>query len=510
MIRHHLQALAPSFVMEPTVQRSGDITGMEPIRLTIILKPHRALDPLGPRLSRVDYGKRHGTDQAVIDRLVQYATGHGLTVSHASATEHCVRLSGTYAQAQSAFEPDQIGRYRWGTGEHICRSGHLHVPPDLAEHVVAIMGFDQRPIARPHFRIRPRSAAQVIAYDPTTVAQRYGFPAGATGANETIALIELGGGYDAAEMSRYFAAQNVHRTGTLEAVPVDDASTAPAGDPAGADGEVQLDIEVAGSVAPAANIAVYIGGNSSRAFLDTIAAAVHDTERAPGIVSISWGGPETGWASQDLDAMNQLFQAAASLGITVCAASGDSGASDGSPDGSLTVDFPASSPYVLGCGGTRLPPQGAETGWNDGAQGGASGGGYSGYFPRPSWQSGIEATGSGQTGRGVPDVAGDADPATGYNVTIDGESTTVGGTSAVAPLWGALIALINQSIGAHVGFVNATLYATPAALNDITSGNNNGYACGPGWDPVTGLGSPKGEAVLAALKGQMTRSAPIA
>jgi kumamolisin len=233
---------------------------------------------------------------------------------------------------------------------------------------------------------------------------------------------------------------------------------------------------------------------------------VHDTERSPGIVSISWGGPETGWASQDLDAMDQLFQAAASLGITVCAASGDSGASDGSPDGSLTVDFPASSPYVLGCGGTRLPPQGPETGWNDGPQGGASGGGYSGYFPRPSWQTGIDATGSGETGRGVPDVAGDADPATGYTVAIDGESTTVGGTSAVAPLWGALIALINQSIGARVGFVNATLYATPAALNDITSGNNNGYSCGPGWDPVTGLGSPKGEAVLAALKGQMTRS----
>jgi kumamolisin len=346
----------------------------------------------------------------------------------------------------------------------------------------------------------------VIAYDPVTVAQRYGFPSNANGTNQTIALIELGGGYDPAQMSRYFATQKVHRTGTLEAIAVDGASTAPTGDPGGADGEVQLDIQVAGAVAPAANIAVYIGGNSSSAFLDTIAAAVHDTVRAPGVVSISWGGPETGWASQDLDAMDQLFQAAASLGITVCVASGDSGASDGSADGSLTVDFPASSPYVLGCGGTRLPPQGPETAWNDGAQGGASGGGYSGYFARPDWQTGLHQTGSDHTGRGVPDVAGDADPATGYTVAIDGEATTVGGTSAVAPLWAALITLINQSIGARVGFVNATLYATPAALTDITSGSNNGYSCGPGWDPVTGLGSPKGEAVLAALKGQMTRS----
>ena len=352
MIRHHLQTLAPSFTMEPAMQRSGDISGDEPIALTIVLKPHRPLEPLGPRLNRADYAKRHGTSQAVIDRVVQYAGGHGMTVSHASAAEHCVRLSGTYAEAQSAFEPEQIGRYRSGNRDLICRSGHLHVPPDLAEHIVAIMGFDQRPIARPHFRIRPRTTPSMTSYDPTQVAQRYGFPSDVTGLNETIALIELGGGYDPPQVSSYFAAQKVHRTGTLEAVPVDNASTEPSGDPSGPDGEVQLDIEVAGAIAPAANIAVYIGGNSSRAFLDTVSAAVHDTQRSPGIVSISWGGPETGWATQDLDAMDQLFQTAASLGVTVCAASGDSGASDGSADGSLTVDFPASSPHVLGCGGT--------------------------------------------------------------------------------------------------------------------------------------------------------------
>jgi hypothetical protein len=121
MIRHHLQTLAPSFAMEPTVTRSGDIAGDEPIRLTIILKPHRPLDPFGPRLSRAECGRRHSTLQTVIDRVVQYAGGHGLTVSHASAAEHCVRLSGTYAEAQSAFEPEQIGLYRWGNRDLICR-----------------------------------------------------------------------------------------------------------------------------------------------------------------------------------------------------------------------------------------------------------------------------------------------------------------------------------------------------------------------------------------------------
>ena len=133
--------------------------------------------------------------------------------------------------------------------------------------------------------------------------------------------------------------------------------------------------------------------------------------------------------------------------------------------------------------------------WNDGAQGGASGGGYSTTFNRPDWQ-----TGNTKTGRGVPDVAGDADPATGYNVAVDGTDTVIGGTSAVAPLWAGLIALVNQSAGRSAGFVNPLLYADPDAFTDIVSGNNDGYQCGPGWDPVTGLGTPKGGMILAALK----------
>ena len=294
-------------------------------------------------------------------------------------------------------------------------------------------------------------------------------------------------------MSDYFTAKNIHRTGTLEAVSVDSAPTTPDDDPNGADGEVQLDIQVAGSVAPGADLAVYYGNNTGSGFLAAISAAVHDTQRAPSVISISWGGPENQWAAQDIDAMDQAFQSAATLGITVCVASGDDGASDGER-GTLVVDFPAASPHVLGCGGTTLPGTGAETAWNDGAQGGASGGGFSAHFNRPDWQSG------NTQGRGVPDVAGDADPQTGYNVAVDGQATVIGGTSAVAPLWAGLIALINQSTGSNAGFVNPTLYASASAMTDILTGNNDGYNCGPGWDPVTGLGSPKGNAVLAVLK----------
>jgi kumamolisin len=356
-------------------------------------------------------------------------------------------------------------------------------------------------VARPHFRVRPRAGTAQISYDPTAVAARYGFPAGLTGINQTVALIELGGGYDPAQMSAYFAAKDIKRTGTLEAVAVDGVQNTPQGNPDGADGEVQLDIEVAGSVAPAANLAVYFGNNAGNGFLNAVAAAVHDAQRSPAVISISWGGPETAWAAQDLDAMDQAFQSAASIGITVCVASGDNGASDGEAAGTLTVDFPASSPHVLGCGGTSLPRKGAETAWNDGAQGGASGGGYSTHFNRPDWQSG-----NLKTGRGVPDVAGNADPATGYNVAVDAHDTVIGGTSAVAPLWAGLVALVNESTGSKAGFVNPVLYANPSALTDVVSGNNNGFQCGPGWDPVTGLGTPKGGAVLAALKGRTVTS----
>jgi kumamolisin len=459
-----------------------------------VLKPGAPLRPAGPRLTRAEYAATYGTHQSVIDQVSAYARRHGLTVESADASAHLLKLFGTYAQAMAAFRPDRLGRFRLDGREVICRSGHLHVPPDLTPHIVAVMGFDQRPMARTHFRIRP-PASGTISYDPAAVARRYDFPSNATGAGQTIALIELGGGYDPMLMAQYFTAKNVPRTGTLEAISVDGASTTPIGSPNGPDGEVQLDVEIAGSVAPGANIAVYFGNNQSASYLDTISAAIHDSQRAPSVISLSWGGPETGWSAQDLAAFDQAFQTAASLGITVCAASGDRGATDGSPDGSLTVDFPAASPHVLGCGGTSLPQAGPETGWNDGSGGGASGGGYSARFPRPDWQSG-----NPQAGRGVPDVAGDADPRTGYNVTLDGEDAIGGGTSTVAPLWAGLIARANQALGKNAGFVNPVLYAAPAAFTDITIGSNNGYSCAPGWDPVTGLGTPKGGAILAALK----------
>jgi len=236
------------------------------------------------------------------------------------------------------------------------------------------------------------------------------------------------------------------------------------------------------------------------------------------VISISWGAAEVYWTSQAMQAMDQAFQAAAALGINVCCASGDNGSSDGVTDGQAHVDFPASSPHVLACGGTRLEATydtlssqyviSSEVVWNDDPAASATGGGVSDVFPLPVWQANANIPASindQHSGRGVPDVSGDADPQTGYKVRVDGQNVVFGGTSAVAPLWAGLIALINQQLGQSVGFLNPILYqnydlfAQVNALQDVTSGNNGGYSAKQGWDACTGLGSPDGANLLDAL-----------
>jgi kumamolisin len=322
-----------------------------------------------------------------------------------------------------------------------------------------------------------------------------------------VALIELGGGYRPADLQSYFAGLGLSAPAVV-AVSVDHATNAPSGDASGPDGEVMLDIEVVGSIASQAKIAVYFAPNTDAGFLDAITTAIHDTTNKPSVISISWGGPESSWTAQAMTAMDDAFQAAAAVGVTVCVASGDNGSSDGVADGADHVDFPASSPFALACGGTRLAATAnrisAETVWNDSPSGGATGGGISAQFAAAAWQAELSAISTGGqktplTKRGVPDVAGNADPESGYNVRVDGTDAVIGGTSAVAPLWAALIACINQNAAKSAGYLNPQLYKKPAALRDITQGNNGDFSATNGWDACTGLGSPDGSALPGAL-----------
>ena len=465
-------------------------------------------------LSREEFAREHGAEPADFALVRTFALAYGLAVLQEHPARRTAILSGTVAQFSAAFEV-QLHQMAHGGGTYRGRTGTIRLPAELGAVVEAVLGLDNRPQARPHFRARPpvgninwrRAASAPDSFTPPQIASLYGFPRG-TGESECVALIELGGGFRPADLNAYFSGLEVGPP-TVTAVSVDHGTNSPTGDANGPDGEVMLDVEVVGAIAPDAKIVAYFAPNTDAGFLDAISTAIHDATNHPSVLSISWGGPESSWTSQAMTAMDEAFQAAAALGVTICAASGDSGSSDGVDDGADHVDFPASSPFALACGGTSLRARqsgiASETVWDDGAKGGASGGGISTFFPAPAWQEGISAsTANGKsiplTMRGVPDVAGDADPETGYDVRVDGSDTVIGGTSAVAPLWAALIARINQSSGKAAGFINPLLYRNPQALRDVTQGANGDFTAQSGWDACTGLGSPNGQALASIIQ----------
>jgi len=464
-------------------------------------------------LSREEFARAHGATASDIEEIRAFANGHALKVESENRATRIVKLSGTVQAFNKAFGTE-LRRYEHASGTFRGRIGVLTIPAALEPIVQGVFGLDNRPQAKTHFRLRKKkpsvhAKAVSTSYSPLQVAKAYSFPTGMTGTGQCIALIELGGGYKAADLTTFFQGLGIAAP-KVTAVSVDGASNAPTGDSNGPDGEVELDVEVAGATAPGAEIAAYFAPNTDQGFIDAVTQAVHDATLKPSIVSISWGGPETSWTAQSRDALNSACEDAATMGVTVLAASGDSGSSDGTTGGTATVDFPAASPYVVGCGGTKLTISGtsisSEVAWDElSANEGATGGGVSEEFVLPSFQSGakVPKAPNGFVGRGVPDVAGNADPETGYNVVVDGAQAVIGGTSAVAPLWAGLLALINESLGTNVGYINPLLYSAKAesTFHDIISGSNGTYSAGKGWDPCTGLGSPNGEALLAALGG---------
>jgi len=484
------------------------------IEISVILKHRQALSaarPTGKFMTHSEFASQCGADPASVDKIRQFAKDNNLQMLERGdeILRRTVTLAGTAAAMEKAFGVELID-YEHPEGSYRGRVGSIQIPTDHASFIQGVLGLDDRPVAKPHFRFRNtnRSFGTRVAntsYNPTDVAKLYNFPQDVNGAGQVIGLIELGGGYRPADVHQYFSSQGL-QTPTLKTASVDQGKNRPT-TANSADGEVMLDIEVAGSVANGAAIVAYFAPNTTRGFQDALSMAVHDQLRNPQVISISWGGPESGWTTQSMQNFDEVAQEAGLLGITVLVASGDNGSSDGLTDGQNHVDFPASSPHVLACGGTRLVSQQGtiktETAWNDGPNGGASGGGYSAVFARPSWQANDVAL----PGRGVPDVAGNADPETGYNILVDGQAEVVGGTSAVAPLWAGLICLINQKIQSRVGFVNPTLFNLnqTSCFRDITQGNNGAYSASPGWDAVTGLGSPMGTQLMQTAFGAATQ-----
>ncbi|HZZ54136.1 MAG TPA: protease pro-enzyme activation domain-containing protein [Trebonia sp.] len=560
------------------VQSAGQLNESETITVTLVLR-RRAQVPaaliIGPEtVTHAELDAQYGAETDDITLVTSTMTGLGLTVTDTHQGSRRMMVSGTIGALSAAFgttltlvtspQPD-------GTGQatHRYRSGSLSVPAELAGIVTAVLGLDDRPVARPQFRrltaaaasrtvtpetvtpetvtpetvtpetvtpetvtpetvtpetvtpetvtpetVTPEAAPAAPTAVPLTalqVASLYNFPAGTDGTGQTIAIIELGGGYTQSDLDMYFSGLGL-ATPSVTAVGVDGGSNSP-GQPA--DGEVELDIQVAGAVAPKAAQLVYFAANTDQGFINAIAQAVHTTP-PPIVVSISWGQSEDQWSEQSRTSMDGVFADAAALGVTVTVAAGDNGSSDDPNSTSgVHVDFPASSTHVLACGGTQLIGNlstntiTSEVVWNELANNeGAGGGGVSDVFPVPPWQANVGVptiAGSTSTGRGVPDVAGNADPVTGYLVVVDGKQQPIGGTSAVAPLWAGLIARLAQATGKKFGLLQPLVYggvtegAAAQGFNDITEGNNGAYSAGPGWDATTGLGSPHGQALLTHL-----------
>src|SRR5580700_8621077 len=390
-------------------------------------------DQIGPRLprdrkylTREQFAKQYGASPADIEKVRAFAAQYGLRVASEDPASRTVKLTGTIQAFNDAFGAN-LRRYEHASGSFRCRTGTLTIPADLDGIIEGVLGLDNRPQAKPHFRLRKKNpsaqaSAAGVSYSPLQVAKAYAFPSSATGSGQCIALIELGGGYNASDLTQFFSNLGISAP-KVTAVSVDGATNSPTGDASGPDGEVELDIEVAGSIAPAAQIAAYFAPNTDQGFIDAVTTAVHDATLKPSIISISWGGPESSWTAQSRDALNSACEDASTMGVTVLAASGDNGSSDGTTDGTPAVDFPAASPYVIGCGGTKLTISGREIGsetvWNEtAADEGATGGGVSEVFALPTFQQSADVpkASNGFVGRGVPDVAGNADPESGYNV----------------------------------------------------------------------------------------------
>jgi kumamolisin len=499
-------------------------------------------------LSREDFELHHGAHPDDLVRVEKFARAHGFEILETSPARHSLTLQGTTGEFGKLFHVEMVN-YDHERGRHRGFNGPIYIPKKLAGSVEAVLGLHDRPCAWRHLAAAPGVKKVPRApFTPDEIAELYRFPRHANGTGQCIGVIELGGGYSRSDLEAFFGPLKVPvpkitdvSIGGAENAPADRASlailmaalhgdkkalkretSAPhrAADLAQSTAETTMDIELVGAFAPGAHIVVYFAPNNEQGIYHALTTALADKLHRPSVLSLSWGEPEPGVSPKYAALIDGVLKNLANVGVTVCVSSGDYGAQNRSPDGRPSVNFPASSPYALGCGGTTLKVSGskieAEVVWNavfDGSRG-ATGGGVSRMFATPCWQQGFEVPHSTEKngGRGVPDVAGVADPQTGCRIVVGGVEGVSAGTSAVAPLWAALVARLNHAMGAPSGYLNSLLYKLAkrpnggGAFRPITHGENGTYHAGPGWNPCTGLGSPLGDRLLEALDGGKTHS----
>jgi hypothetical protein len=476
-------------------------------------------------LSRDEFTSQYGADPADLNRVADFAKAAGLTVTESSAARRTVVLSGTVAQIGAAFGVT-LGKYKSADQEYRGREGFISVPAELKDVVEGVFGLDNRRMA--HRASNGTAGGTITPLNPVQVAKLYDFPT-SSASGQTIGLLEFGGGYLASDITSYFTTNKGigpgYKTPALTPISVDGVTNSPDG--SGESAEVTLDISVAGAVAQGANIAVYFAPFTEQGWVDIVTTAVQDVAKMPAgwampsVISISWAWTEfesfsggVDWTQAAMDAVSATFQEAASMGITVFAASGDNGSNCQIGDGKAHCYYPASDPWITCCGGTTIENVSGssftEITWNDN---GVTGGGISDAFPLPGWQYGkgipVSVNPGGRVGRGIPDISGYAN---GYTIVLNGVSSPGWwGTSETAPLYAGLTAVINASNGFHAGYLNPILYNVGSSvITNIDDGGSNavapapGYKAVKGWNACTGLGRANGQALLTALKSRGT------
>lgn len=496
--------------------------GSDEIDLTLWLRPReggglsvertielgRTLPGKRAYLTRVELEARHGPDPAHVDALRAVLAGYGLRTIW--QRWRALRVRGTLRSALECIaEVYSAKSAREGDARELVSPDPYAGAVFLAQSVVAIFGPTRsteparRRAAKPH-----RESGGAPPIGPQTIARHYSLPPGLDGSGQTIGIFEFGGTFDRADFEASMKAAGVPPCAvTSEAV--DELDPAPA-----FDDEVAIDTQVAGAFAPGARLKLYFAQNTKRGWLDALVTALADERDAPSIVSLSYGQPESSFSTAEIACFEEIFIAAALIGMTVIVASGDSGPTYGAADGKLEVGYPASSRFVLACGGTELPIAGTritrERVWNA-AQDRLTGGGFSTRHPLPAWQrrplraalKRYRDRYAAAQGRGTPDLVAMAQP--GFPVVRDGVQAAGGGTSAVAPFIAALVARINQRLdGSQAGLFTPLLYEhgeERQVFREIRSGDIWPFRPSGGWDPSVGLGAPKGSELMQLLTG---------
>jgi kumamolisin len=488
---------------------AGELDPDTPLAVTVHFRRRTPASPPGsaedlrrlmrPMTRRALDRQRARTHARAAARITAFASAHDITVRDVDLTGRRLVLEAPARLLMDLFGAT-VRLYSDGSGTFLARTGALFVPREIAPWTRAVVGFDKRPLLR-------RAAGDAThGLWPTEVAALYGIPLDRDVTQQCVGIIAMGGGYQASDLA-YALDRMRQRPPTVIDFAVGGVTNQYGGGGRD-DQEIALDLQVLAGLLPGARIVVYFTSNTAEALANAIDQAVRDDVNRPQVLSISWGSPEFYWTAPRREVVCAALCDAVRLQVSVILAAGDQLATSGMTDGKAHVWFPASSPYVLACGGTSLTLAGSavdsEKVWNEGTVG--TGGGISDYYPVSDFQLGAglpPSVNDGHRGRGVPDVAALAAKAPGYRIVVGGAEIAKEGTSAATPLWAALIAMANAERGSPLGLVTPHLYAAPRLMRRIRSGNNRqngiGYAAGAGWNACTGLGVPRGVQIIATL-----------